>query len=111
MTAKELLNRSPHEISFEIERGGRFVVYQYVISLIVVTFRRNTPLQFIAAGESATAKSMPWTLLTLLLGWWGFPFGFIYTPMVLFRNLKGGTDVTHAIAAGLQTSMPVTQSV
>ena len=32
--------------------------------------------------------------MSALLGWWGFPWGFIYTPAVLVTNLKGGRDVT-----------------
>jgi hypothetical protein len=106
-SATDLLKKTPHEILFEIDRGGRFVIYQYVISLVVVTFRRNSPIQFVPASESAALKSMQWTALTFLLGWWGFPFGFIYTPMVLYRNLKGGTDVTHAIRARLEPVAPV----
>jgi hypothetical protein len=102
MTAQELLKRPPQEILFELDRGAKLVVYQYVISAIVVTFRRNSPLQLVPANASTTAKSLPWTLLTLVLGWWGIPFGLIYTPMVLFKNLNGGTDVTPAVLAKLR---------
>jgi hypothetical protein len=102
MTAKELLARTPNEILFELDRGAKLVVYQYVISVVILTFRRNSPLQLVPADSSAAAKSLPWTLLTFLLGWWGFPFGLIYTPMVLFQNLKGGRDVTQAVIAKLR---------
>jgi hypothetical protein len=102
MTAQELLKRPQHEILFELDRGAKLVIYQYVISLVVVTFRRNSPLQLVPAGSSAAGKSLPWTLLTLVLGWWGIPFGFIYTPMVLYKNLKGGADVTPAVLAKLR---------
>ncbi|SRR6266702_471935 len=88
---------SPQEITFEIQRGGRFVVYQYCVSLLIVTFKRNSPVKFIRAGESATAKGLPFTLLTAVFGWWGIPWGFIYTPQVLYKNLKGGTDITAAV--------------
>lgn len=36
------------------------------------------------ANESATLK-------TALLGWWGFPWGLIRTPMALFANVKKQT--------------------
>lgn len=29
------------------------------------------------------------TLLTLVLGWWGFPFGLLLTPIQVIRNLGG----------------------
>lgn len=85
---------SSPEILFEIERGGRFVVYQYVISVVFVTFRRNSPIRFVRSGESAVMKGMPFTVLTFLLGWWGFPWGLIRTPQTLFKNLSGGEDIT-----------------
>jgi hypothetical protein len=97
MPAATNFGMSSDELAFEIQRGGRFVVYQYCISLLVVTFRRNSPVKFIRAGESATTKGLPFTLLTLVFGWWGIPWGFIYTPQVIYKNLKGGTDVTAAL--------------
>lgn len=66
---------SPQELKFGIERGGRFVVFQYCVSALIITFRRNTSVQFIKAGESAAIKSLPYTLLSLVLGWWGIPWG------------------------------------
>jgi hypothetical protein len=101
---------SPQELAFEIQRGGRFIVYQYCVSLLVVTFRRNSPVKFLRAGESATVKGLPFTLLTLVLGWWGIPWGFIYTPQVLYKNLKGGTDITAAVLNRTQ-QQPATSSV
>lgn len=97
MAGSALSGMSPHEIAFEVQRGGRFVVYQYCVSLLVITLRRNSPVKFIPAGESAVTAGLPFTLLSLALGWWGIPFGLIYTPQVLYRNLKGGIDVTGAV--------------
>jgi hypothetical protein len=82
------------QVQREVERGGKFVIYQYCFSALVMTFRRNTDIYFIRPGESAFAKGMQWTLISLVAGWWGFPWGLIYTPMALFQNLKGGKDVT-----------------
>ena len=93
MTAQELFKRPAAEILAEIERGGRFVFYQYVISIVVLTFRRSSQLEFVPAGKSVALHGMRWTLLTGLLGWWGIPFGLIYTPMAIYRNLSGGNDV------------------
>ena len=95
---------SPHEIAFEIQRGGRFVVYQYCISLLIISFKRNSSVKFIRAGENAALKGLPFTLLSLVLGWWGIPWGFIYTPQVIYKNLKGGADVTSIILNRTQNS-------
>ena len=34
------------------------------------------------------------TTATFLVGWWGIPWGLVYTPMAIFRNLSGGERVT-----------------
>ena len=93
-TANATAGMSAGEIAFEVNRGGRFVVYQYCVSALIMTFKRNSSVQFVRAGESATVKGLPFTLLSLVLGWWGIPWGFIYTPQVIYKNLKGGVDVT-----------------
>jgi hypothetical protein len=113
MSTPTLASMSPQELEFEIQRGGRFVVYQYCVSLLVVTFRRNAPVKFLRAGESATVKGLPFTLLTLAFGWWGFPWGFIYTPQVIYKNLKGGTDITAAALKRTQqpAASPVAQPI
>jgi hypothetical protein len=82
------------QVRFEPQRGGKFVVYNYCISLLVVTFRRSTDVYFIRENENAVVKGLPWTLLTLVMGWWGIPWGPIYTVSSLVVNLKGGKDVT-----------------
>jgi hypothetical protein len=89
------------ELRFEIERGARFIIFQYTISLVVITFRRNSKVHFIKPGESVSSKALPYTVMTFFLGWWGIPWGFIYTPQVIYKNLRGGTDITPAIRARL----------
>jgi hypothetical protein len=90
------------QVGFEVQRGGRFVVYYYCVSLLVVTFKRPSPIYFIRSGESAVWKGLPWTLLTVLLGWWGIPWGPIYSIQSLVVDLKGGKDVTAEIMASAQ---------
>ncbi|WJI77989.1 MULTISPECIES: hypothetical protein [unclassified Mesorhizobium] len=81
----------------EINRGGKFVCFQYCFSIIVLTFRRSTDVYFIRAGENASRHHLPYTLLSLVAGWRGVPWGVIYTPAVLATNLSGGKDVTASI--------------
>ena len=37
------------ELEFEIQHGGKFVLFQYCISIIVITFRRPSDIYFFAA--------------------------------------------------------------
>lgn len=81
---------TPEQVRFEAQRGGRFVVYSYCVSLLVVTFRRSSDVYFIRENENAVVKGLPWTLLTLVIGWWGIPWGPIYTVSSVVLNLKEG---------------------
>lgn len=77
----------------EIERGGRFVVYEYVISLLIVSFKQVSGVEFVRAGEGGVGRGVPYILLTLVLGWWSL-WGFFWTLGALYTNLNGGRDVT-----------------
>jgi len=91
----------PSELNFELQRGGKFVTYYYCISIIVMTFRRGSDIYFIKTGESPVSKGLPWTLISLLLGWWGIPWGPIWTIQSLAVNFRGGKDVTGAVVNAL----------
>jgi hypothetical protein len=82
------------EMREEIKHGARFVVFEYVISLIVITRRRASPIFFVRPSESFFAKSLPYNLITLLLGWWSFPWGPAFTIGAIRDNLRGGQDVS-----------------
>ncbi len=88
---------SDAQVIAQVRAGGKLVVFQYTISLLVITFKRASEVHLIKVGESGLVKGLPYTLLTLLLGWWGFPFGPIYSLMCLYTNLRGGKDVTEQI--------------
>jgi hypothetical protein len=87
------------QVSDEIRRGGRFVLYQYCISILVMTFKRPSNIYFVKAGDGSVGKGIGFSLLTLLLGWWGIPWGPIYTIQSLWVNFRGGRDVTQEIMA------------
>lgn len=88
---------SQAEVLAEIDRGGRFVVYQYCFSVLVMTFKRSTDIHFVKAGQSRVTPGLGWTCLTLLTGWWGIPWGPIYSIQSLYTNFSGGRDVTDAV--------------
>jgi hypothetical protein len=94
MTIAGIHNLTPLQIEEELSRGGRLVFYEYCISLVFLTLRRPSRVRLLRAGQSGVLRGLPYTLLTLLLGWWGIPWGVLYTPIVLLTNLTGGQDVT-----------------
>jgi hypothetical protein len=93
---------SREEFDNELANGARFVIYFYTISLIFVTFRRSSRVHFIRAHQSSAMQGLGYTLITLLLGWWGIPWGPIYSFQSLAANCSGGSDITRNIVATLK---------
>jgi hypothetical protein len=93
---------TPLEISFELNRGARFVVYKYCISAVVMTVMDSTDIYFVRAKESRIKRGIVWTMLTLVAGWWGFPWGPIRTVQSVWINLHGGESVTALVANAMQ---------
>ena len=85
---------SEQQIDDELHQGSKFVIYQYCVSILILTFRRSSNIHFIRASENAVCKGLPYSLISLFLGWWGIPWGPIYTLESFFRNFMGGKDVT-----------------
>lgn len=97
--------KSGGELQAELQQGGKFVMYQYCISLLVITFKRSSNIYFISHDQNATVKGLPFTLLSLLLGWWGIPWGPIYTIQSVWVNLNGGKDITQEVLASMSSSV------
>jgi hypothetical protein len=94
------------EVAAKLEAGGRFVFYEYCISLLVLTLRMPTPVVYVPAGDLGLVRGLPFTLISLCLGWWGIPWGIIYTPLTLVTNCSGGCDVTAEVRARFQLPSP-----
>jgi hypothetical protein len=93
--------QSGGHLQAEIDQGGKFVMYQFCISLLVITFKRSSNIYFVSHDQNAVVKGLPFTLLSLVLGWWGIPWGPIYTIQSAWVNFQGGKDVTKEIVASM----------
>jgi len=92
---------SPDQLDLELKRGGKFVIFLYTISVLVMTFRRGSDVYFVRQGESEVGRGVAYTLLTLVAGWWGIPWGPIYSIGSIFTNLSGGKDVTNEVVSAI----------
>ena len=97
-----LENMSGAELSAELQKGGKFVAYEYCISIVVLTFFRSSIVTLVKADEYAVTKGLGYTVLTFLLGWWGIPWGPIRSVQALITNFKGGKDVTERVVAAMK---------
>jgi hypothetical protein len=109
MQIKNIEGLTLGDLQHEIDRGGKFVYYMYTISILVMTFKRTSDIYFVKGGESAAGKGLGFTMGSLVLGWWGIPWGPIYTIQSLATNLGGGKDVTALVMQDLskQAQKPV----
>jgi len=100
-------NLTNEQVHYELSKGGKFVVYQYAVSLLVVSLRRSSDIYFVTADRPFTGARLGYSLLSLVAGWWGIPWGPIFTIQSLWTNLSGGRDVTAQITSSASEPHPV----
>lgn len=89
------------DLNRELQRGGRFVLYYYTVSIVVLTFKRPSDIHFVRGGETGVGKGLLFSFISFFFGWWGIPWGPIYIIQSLFRNFRGGKDVTKEVVQWL----------
>lgn len=97
MSIKGIEGLTTEDIKHELNNGAKFVMYRYCISLIVITFNRNSEVYFIKSDDNQIAKGILYSLISFIFGWWGFPWGPIHTIGSLVTNFKGGKDITSEV--------------
>lgn len=88
-----------HTLEREIGRGGRFVFFDWCVSLGVASRRGVTDVLYLRPEESGIWRGLPWAALTFALGWWALPMGPIWTTLALYNWLQGGRDATADVLA------------
>ncbi len=97
MTIKGIEGMTNNQIEFEVQNGAKFVVFTYCISLLIVSFRRSSSPTFIKSHQNARIVGLPFIAISFFFGWWGIPWGIIYTLNCLSTDLSGGKDVTKEV--------------
>jgi hypothetical protein len=62
-----------------------------VFSALIITRWMNTPQ--VSCRSCGVKKQLIGVGYSLLLGWWGFPWGLIMTPVQIVRNISGMVSV------------------
>lgn len=75
----------------QVTAQPRYIVFRHVVSLIVTTIR--TPVQGIYCSSCAKSAAIRATLITSVFGWWGVPWGPIFTIVESLKNAFGGTSL------------------
>lgn len=87
-----------------LTRGARYkgflitentLLTQYLFSLSVITMSFKIPSRvYIVEHESTLGTAIGFTLASFFLGWWGIPWGPIFTIQAIGHNLQGGLKMT-----------------
>jgi hypothetical protein len=67
-----------------------------------MTSRQSSNIYFVRSNESPIKYGWPWLLISFFLGWWGIPWGPIYTTQAIFRSFSG-KDVTLEVLQNLKS--------
>ena len=94
------------QVNFELQSGARFVVFEYCISLFVVSLKRSSHVMFVRKEDSPVRHGLSYSLCSLVLGWWGIPWGPIWTISTVVTNFRGGRDVTKAVIQAMNAPRP-----
>jgi hypothetical protein len=84
------------ELNMQVQAGGRFVMFEYCISPLVITLDYSSDIYFIKAGGNTSRKGIRYSLISLLFGWISI-FGPIHTIRCLLVNFRGGRDFTEQV--------------
>ncbi|MFG6488840.1 hypothetical protein ACG04R_19295 [Roseateles sp. BYS78W] len=98
---------SAAELRQELQNGARVVAYGFCISIVVMSFKRGSGLYLLRAGEADWGRRLGFSVLSLVAGPWGIPWGPIWTVSTIFTNVGGGRDVSAELLAALRSQEPM----
>ena len=101
MQIKNIEGLSVAEIRTLVGQGGRFVYFPYTVSVVLATFKRASSIYFVRPDEKSIKHSYKHVITNSLLGWWGIPWGPIYTIGSMYHQINGGKDVTSEVMSEL----------
>jgi hypothetical protein len=82
-----------------IDAGARVVVFEHVASY-GLKYLAGQRRHLVSPGETPLRVGLGATCFTALLGWWGV--GILDTPVTIYRNLRGGVEVTLSVRRELE---------
>ncbi|BAU10770.1 heat shock protein 40 [Leptolyngbya sp. NIES-3755] len=88
VSSQEPLEPLTCSMCHQVTAQPRYIIFYNVKSFFVMTVR--TPVQGIFCRNCADEQSLRNTVITWLLGWWGFPWGLMFSTHAIINNLVGG---------------------
>lgn len=98
-------NTPPAEkVCSQSSRGARYVRFEMWFSFVVITVRRQSPVYLTHSWRQRFVLGCRYSVLSLLLGPWGVPWGLLGTIWALWVNTTGGSDCTAEVVASAEAS-------
>lgn len=72
----------------KISAQPRYAIYRHVVSFVVATHRGGH--QGVFCAKCGAKRAYKNSLTTWILGWWGIPWGPIYSVQAILHNMLGG---------------------
>jgi hypothetical protein len=98
---------SLEELRARVTAGARLVRFEYCLSLLFFTLRRQSPMSLTEFRLERYLRGLGYSALALLLGPWGVPWGLILTPWAVWVNLTGGVDETEQLMREFNEGTPL----
>ena len=92
------------EVRSRLRNGSKAVRFEYCISFLVATVRRQSGVYLTDSWQERYIRGMGYNVLTLLLGPWGVPWGLIWTARSFWTNTTGGVDASHEFSEQMEKS-------
>jgi hypothetical protein len=89
----------PDQLRARIAAGDRCVRFESCVSFLFATIRRQSPVYLTTGWQDRYVRGLGYSLVALLLGPWGVPWGLVWTPWAFWVNVTGGVDVTDEVLA------------
>lgn len=96
MIVKEIKGKTNSQIRFEISQGAKFVYFEYCLPFLMHN-KKTSRTFYVQAEKSVFYIGLLFSLISLLFGWWSFPFGPIYTVQSIISNFRGGKNITNQV--------------
>jgi hypothetical protein len=84
-----------------VHKGCRCVRFESCYSFLLATIHRQSAVYLTESWQERYLRGLGYSLLTLLAGPWGVPWGIYFTVRAIWTNLTGGIDVTDEALASL----------
>ena len=79
----------------QVMDGTRFVTIPFIFSIFILSFKRHIGgVHEVRSGEFPIGGLAKAAAVTALFGWWGFPFGILWSLLTTFYLWRGGRDQT-----------------